>query len=239
MERADSTMTLVGHGESMCLRPDGDWLPTLHDALAVFQQVRAKASSENDRLAHRHGIASVDAPIVGLNIIHQQATLAAELLSYYIGWSLAPANVPTDLERRHIENNQRFITAGKSALILSLSAVESSAKCAVAERPGLVPMNGGRVYLRRIIRRSADAGMLSPEMEMGWEAVIELRNTLVHSNAVPERTLEVHLPGGPRIAMSSGQMLLGSRRLLPEVLLWTTGAFAEWADAFLQRTRAS
>jgi hypothetical protein len=211
----------------------------MHDALGIFEHIRAKAGSENDRLALKHTLASVDAPISGLNIIHQQATLSAELLSYYIGWSQDPANMPADLERRRLENNQRVISLEKSALVLSVSAVESAAKSAVADYPGRLSVGGGRVYLRNIIRQSAHAEMLSREMSIGWEAVIELRNSLVHNNAIPERTLDVPLPGGPTIALTKGRMMQGSLRLLPEVLLWTTNAFAEWADAFLLRTRAA
>src|SRR5687768_15768802 len=119
----------------------------MQNALRTFQHVRAHASFENDRLAHKHGLASADAPIFGLNIIHQQATISAELLDYYIGWSEDPANHTTDSARRRIEDNQRAITIGKASLVLSLSAAEAAAKSAIAERPGVLRAGKGRLYL--------------------------------------------------------------------------------------------
>src|SRR5262249_50250010 len=149
----------------------------MHEALGIFAQIRARAGAENGRLAHKHGLASVDAPIGALNIIHQQATLSSEVLSYYIGWSRHPANATNDVAKRRTEDNQRVITLEKSALVMSVSAVEAFAKSAVAEYPDRLGLNGGRVYLSKVIRQSACTGLLSPEMERGWEAVLEIRNT--------------------------------------------------------------
>ena len=58
----------------------------MHDVVDLFEQIRARSSAENDRLAAAFRLASGDPRISALNIIHQQATISAELLSHYMGW---------------------------------------------------------------------------------------------------------------------------------------------------------
>ncbi len=106
----------------------------MHDVFVLFEHIRARASSENDRLAAAFRLASGDARISALNIIHQQATISAELLSHYMGWIPAPAHTPADVERAQLESAQRVISLSKAAFILSISAVEFSAKHAVAAK---------------------------------------------------------------------------------------------------------
>jgi len=211
----------------------------MHDVFDLFEHIRARASSENDRLAAAFRLASGDARISALNIIHQQATISAELLSHYMGWMPAPAHTPADVERAQLESAQRVISLSKAAFILSISAVEFSAKHAVADHPHYLTVPQGRVYLRDIIQESARAGMISRHMEHGWSGILELRNMLVHNNAIAERTQAFELPGGPTLALTEGRMMHGNLRLLPEVLLWTTNAFAAWSGAFLGRVAAA
>jgi hypothetical protein len=211
----------------------------MQDAFGLFEQIRAKASAENDRLAAAHGLKRSHAPIGALNVIHQQATLSAELLSYYLAWLQDPANAPTDVQQRRLESNQRVISLEKSAFVLSVSAIEFSARSAVSDYPDRLPVTGGRIYLRNIIQQSARAGMISHQMELGWAGIIELRNTLVHNGGIAEQPQAFQLPGGPAITFAAGRMMQGNLSLLPEVLLWTTNAFTEWADAFLLRKPAA
>lgn len=211
----------------------------MRDALEAFAGLRLAAGAENERLAGRFGLTSTSAPLAGLNFIHQQATLASEQLGFYIGWSEDPANRPRDVARREVEDNQRAISIGKSALVMSLSGIEAAAKLAIAEHSRVLPARSGRQYLIGILRQSAHAGLLSPDVERGWKAVIDLRNSFVHNNSVPEVSCRVALPGGPTISLTRGEMLHGSVRLLPEVLFWTTTAFSSWSEAFLERARVA
>jgi len=211
----------------------------MHDVVDLFEQIRARSSAENDRLAAAFRLASGDPRISALNIIHQQATISAELLSHYMGWEPAPAHTPAEVERSRLESAQRVISLSKAAFILSISAVEFSAKHAVADHPHCLTVPRGRVYLRGIIQESARAAMISRNMEHGWSGIVELRNMLVHNNAIAERTQTFELPSGPTLAFAEGRMMHGNLRLLPEVLLWTTNAFAAWAGAFLSRVAAA
>src|SRR6266566_658141 len=146
---------------------------------------------------------------------------------------------PADVERAQLESAQRVISLSKAAFILSISAIEFSAKHAVADHPNCLTVPQSRVYLRGIIQESARAGMISRHMEHGWSGILELRNMLVHNNAIAERTQAFELPGGPTLAFAEGRMMHGNLRLLPEVLLWTTNAFAAWSGAFLGRVAAA
>jgi len=72
--------------------------------------------------------------ISALNIIHQQATISRVAESLH-GLDASSAHTPADVERAQLESAQRVISLSKAAFILSISAVEFSAKHAVADHP--------------------------------------------------------------------------------------------------------
>src|SRR6266566_910578 len=110
---------------------------------------------------------------------------------------------PADVERAQLESAQRVISLSKAAFILSISAIEFSAKHAVADHPNCLTVPQSRVYLRGIIQESARAGMISRHMEHGWSGILELRNMLVHNNAIAERTQAFEAGGARRLGNES------------------------------------
>jgi len=58
--------------------------------------------------------------------------------------------------------------------------------------------------------------MISRHMEHGWSGILELRNMLVHNNAIAERTQAFELPGGPTLAFAEGRHDAWESQLLPK-----------------------
>jgi hypothetical protein len=166
------------------------------------------------------------------------ATLALEVLSYYrTHWNTPVTDIVENISCIREENGQRVMDLMKSALIMSLSSYEYTAKQAVISNRLRLPELGGRIYLRRIVQESAKLGLIPPEDKLPWEGIFEMRNTLVHNNGIAELTATYAIPGTPGIVFVAGSMTQGNLKLFPQLLLWSVEAYGRWCDGFLQRGR--
>lgn len=167
---------------------------------------------------------------------HLSIVQSFELLDYYYDrwgrvepWVIAKHGAKQILE----ENEQRVSLLQKSAFLLSMSAFEAAAKAAMhlPECPVAIPP--GRIYLRGIMKNSAQNGLINrSDMEL-WEFAVELRNCMVHNNAIAEKSVALEVGDGFRIEMVQGQMTQSSPRrgvLLQKSILM---AYSRWCDALL------
>ena len=204
----------------------------MKDIFKILNEVRTRSAALNDSLSARHGLGPGDAPIGAFNMINQFAVVATELLSHYAAeWEKFPASAIDESRRQ--EWAERLTTITKSTYILSLSAIEFSAKQALIARPGRVALPTGRMYLGAIIRNSTAVGMFAPDDETAWKGLIAVRNVLVHNNGISDTTVTYVIPGGPTIQLVDGAMTKATLHFFPELSLWAVEAFAKWTDAFL------
>lgn len=206
----------------------------MQEVITLVDQARARSVALNDQLAKKYGLASEDLPISGLNMANQHCVLALEsLLNYNNLWHSRLVNTSVSTDQLRTESAQRVVELTKSSFILSLSAFEFCAKQSIALRPKKIQPLQGRIYLRKIIKESVLAGVISATDESSWEGVIELRNTLVHNNGIAEQTKSYIVPGTQGISFKSGQMSEGTLKFFPQVQSWAIEAFARWCDGFL------
>ena len=204
----------------------------MKDIFKILNEVRTRSAALNDSLSAKHRLGPGDAPIGAFNMIIQFTVIAMELLSHYAAeWEKIPANAVDESRRQ--EWAERLTTITKSTYILSLSAIEFSAKQALIARPGKVALPTGRVYLSAIIRNSTTVGMVAPVDETVWKGLIAVRNVLVHNNGIADTTASYAIPAGPTIQLVNGAMTKATLHFFPELSLRTVEAFAKWTDALL------
>src|SRR4051812_26534511 len=104
---------------------------------------------------------------------NQYAVVAMELLSHYAGaWQQVPLQEVD--EPRRLEWAARIMTITKSMFILTLSAMEFSAKQALQARPGRIPSPKARIYLGNVMVNSEAAGLISTRDRDAWKGLIEV-----------------------------------------------------------------
>jgi hypothetical protein len=206
----------------------------MQDVLSLVNAIRVRSAELQDGLAAKHKVPPGEPPLGAFAMCNQYAVLTLELLSFYNQvWSALRAPEGPDLDRTRQENGERIISITKACFVLSLSAIEFSAKHAIVNIPGRVPPLAGRVYLRKIISATVNAGRISATDETVWDGCSEVRNTIVHNNGIAERDLAFALPSGTQVQLQRGLMMRGNLRLLPELTQWSVEAFGRWADGFL------
>ncbi len=149
------------------------------------------------------------------NMIFNDLTLTLELLDYYYRvWSSLDVSAfsAEDVERRRKENWKRVMQITKWAFIDALSSLEFSLKKMLETiNPKVLSVIKERrrnkpIYLRSIIKELHREGYVNDEAYNGWITLIEIRNCVVHNNAIPESNRTLYL-NGLKIVFTRGQML--------------------------------
>lgn len=178
-------------------------------------------------------------PLNGLNMSHSSIVQSFELLDYYYDrWGRVEQWVIDrhGPERIRRENEERVSLLQKSTFILIMSALEASAKMALMLPDCPVVISGGRVYLSKIMNSSHAASIICDDDADLWRFAIELRNCMVHNNAIADRTMRLVLAPGHSIDMVAGAMAQSTPRrsiLLQKAVLL---AYSRWCDAVLSKT---
>lgn len=205
---------------------------SMTEVFTILDHARRHTAELHDSLATRHRLAAGEAPVGAFNMVNQFVVVAMELVSHYADiWSGIPA-ADVDQGRRQ-EWAERLITITKSTFILSMSAMEFSAKEALLARPRRVPLPRGRVYLGGIMKKSLTAGLITAADEEAWKGLVQVRNLLVHNNGIADGDATFALPNGPTITLVAGAMTKASLEFFPQITLVTISAYARWSDAFL------
>lgn len=194
-----------------------------------------------DDIAEKHSSRPEQAPLVGLNMAHAPLVQCCEILDHYYGiWRQIDPAGRSDHEKNRIlsDNEGRVSLAQRSAFIFIMSAFEAAAKLAIKLPRAPFEMQGGRVYFSGIMRQSWAEEMIDEEDAKLWRFAIELRNCIVHNNAVADLTMSLVLENGSTIDMAAGRMSQSTPRKNVLLLKAIVLAYGRWCDSFLASVRA-
>ncbi|WP_430317786.1 hypothetical protein, partial [Pseudomonas nitroreducens] len=66
-----------------------------------------------------------------------------------------------------------------------------------------------------------------------WTALVELRNCIVHNNAVADNDFAFELSNGVNWVFVKGQPIVATLRHFPLTIRWALEAYARWCDRVL------
>ena len=194
----------------------------------LTKDVRKKSHDIGEEIANLMGIKPHEIPASVFPMIFNNITLLLELLSYYLdAWGKATSTRCSSVEEARRENAERVILIQKMVFIQILSSVEFSFKAYVRQYPKKLSQFKGRVYLRSIMEKSKEQGIISDSDFSLWEGVIELRNTLVHNNGISEKTGAYVYPKC-KIEFNDDTMIQGNMKLFTFLTDWLLGASKDW-----------
>ena len=181
------------------------------------------------------GKAAMDA----INMVFNHATMALELVSHYRHAWQAERKTKSSEDIEVDEKIQRLTQIGSNLFVSSVSSVEFSAKRFLNSQPTdtLAMRPGKRVYLRDVIEASTSAGFISDSDRRKWGALLDLRNCIVHNNAISDVERDIRLRAGLRIQLQPGQMTKGNPAFFPQITGSTVTLFGRWGASVLRRTK--
>jgi hypothetical protein len=200
----------------------------MKDVYARVMHLRSRACDYGNEVAELLGIQSHEMPAGVFPMIFNELTLGMELLYYYYNIWKRPTSISTQsMEEAKQENAQRVITIERMIFLETMSSIEFCSKGYVKEHPRKIGSFGGRVYLRKIMKRSRDQNVI-PDVEFErWEGAIELRNCVVHNNGISEKTAK-HIYPCCELIFEDGKMVRGDLMLLPSLIDWMLDSFKCW-----------
>lgn len=174
-------------------------------------------------------------------MIHNSVTMTYELLHYYSKiWEKSVASTK-ELEHIRKENGERVMEITKWAFISNLSSVEYIMKKTLGESiKGPITSwfsnkikSGKRVYLRNIIDQSRKKGVIDNVQYASWTGMIELRNAIVHNNAIADKNLTLNIEG-TILVMKTGSMTRGNLMTFPTIIKSLAGLTRNWFELYLK-----
>jgi len=176
------------------------------------------------------------------NMIFNDTTLTLELLHYYFQlWKSPPPPLLSvdEIKRIKEENAQRVLEITKWAFISTLSNVEYSAKetlKTVSEKSfkQLREMLRGskRVYLRAIMKKSREIGLIDEKQYKTWQGLIEVRNAIVHNNAIADIDAKYEI-NDMEVIFIKGKMLRGKLNFFIKLLEAAINQYHQWLKTLL------
>jgi hypothetical protein len=210
----------------------------MQELLDELAALRSECALRANRLSQKFDMAEDAAPIGALWICFNHATVALELSTFYFSqWQTAPAHLAQLHDKMRQENFERLIVVGSSLFIRAISGCEFQAKNGNRQFPLILELTKNRPYLSDILHRSRIRGLLTDDVKLLWDGAIRVRNCLVHNNAVADETAQWTFGPDLTIAFQDGEMSRGTIMMMPRLTKWVVGAYADWCDAFLARTR--
>lgn len=217
----------------------------MEDFIRVLEENFNLCSKLNDQLQSLLGIDSEAMPIAGLNMAHQKAVGAYEpAIFYYQAWGIPVPVTPAQHARQMEDNGLRLMGLARAAFIETMSAFEFCLKETVKNHPGVITLDPKRrVHLYGIMLASHAAGLISEQDLKFWDGLRELRNALVHNNAIADidATYEFHDEtvgdevGELSIIMVKGETQRSKLTKMPLLCRWAIHAYARWCVAYLRK----
>jgi len=173
-------------------------------------------------------------------MIQQNVVMALELLSFYINtWKTIDATgmTPEQIENSRQQNWERVILIGKMSFILSVSEIEYCARTMTDRIPNLKLQNIKKtlaskkwIYLRDIMIESEKNRIIDQSSLDNWKNIIELRNHIIHNNAVAEEDKTVMIDG-IKIQYQKGKQIQGNLLFFPKLTENLSDWYKTWLDA--------
>ena len=120
--------------------------------------------------------------------------------------------------------------------VFSVSSFEFSAKRAAKLYPYILDIDfSKRRYLRHVLEKSADKGLIDSGTFRQWCDLLEIRNCVVHNNSISDVDKIIRFPDGLNIELKIDTMIEGNLRTFPALTHWMVNGYARWCASFLQR----
>lgn len=207
----------------------------MDELVELALRLRDQCRSCAEGLSHQFCEAEDTPPISAFNIVHNHATMTAELLHYYkFIWS-NKRNITSEVRERLVEENgQRVMEATKHTFISCLSAIEFSAKKALNDKQNLLVIDWTkRVYLNQILKKSQSENWIDDDLKKKLDDMIFFRNCLVHNNGIADEDRALFHPEGKLFQAKDGQMLQNDLKLFLGYACFACDAFRIWSESFL------
>jgi len=206
----------------------------MSDFLLAFRQLREKAVNINEQLVGELNIDSDQIPLSVFNMIHNNIVIGIELFFYYkrlwVNLKIQPGASQARIEQIKDQNGQRIKEVQKMVFISSISSFEYVAKEYHKIHPtklGEITRRNGRIYLRDILKKSADINLIEEEQHKLWNGLLNFRNMIVHNNAISDMAETYEYPNC-ELAFLEGSMTQGNLLLFPHLLDWMIDAIRDW-----------
>lgn len=167
----------------------------MDDLSQAYYELKMLSATHSDRMAEELNQKTTDRPTSFFNIAHNIFHRNVEILSHYHQYwsSIDQTNILDDYTIT--ERQQKVRNVIQWSFVNLLSALEYTAKQAL---PDMAPTNAKgarRVYLRDLLNNSHDAGLITREQINCWKGLMELRNSLIHNNAIADENATYSYPG--------------------------------------------
>ncbi|MBO6574299.1 MAG: hypothetical protein JJ896_02695 [Rhodothermales bacterium] len=206
----------------------------MQEVVDLYKRLAVVARDEGDRLASKHGLPASEQPIGVLGQTFNTAVMGLEVLDHYTTmWNRSAGGLTANqVAALKAQNGERIMKLNNSTFVSVMSACEFGAKQAL--RAGLKPNMKvrKRVYLAEIMEASQVAGQITQADLYGWDDARELRNVIIHNNAIPDVTTTLRV-GPNSLTMVEDQMMQGNLKLIVEATIWVAQAFGRWVDSSL------
>jgi len=200
----------------------------MQDIQRLTTDLRQKAYDYGHEVASAIGIQPNEMPASMFAMLFNKFTFALELLSYYYKtWTSQTTTNASSVEEAKQENHERIVMLQRMVFTETVSSVEYCFKDYVAMHPDKIGRFTGRIYLRNIMKRSKDHKLISDSDFSLWEGIIELRNALVHNNAVSEKSKSYSFPQCI-LVLEKGKGISGNLKLLPQITDWLLDSSKSW-----------
>lgn len=200
----------------------------MKDVLRDYWQLRNKARNNCDDVSSILSVQPHEIPAGFFNMAFNDITLALELLDHYNKiWGEQTKTTCSSVEEARNQNAQRVIAIQKMVFIEIMSSFEFSAKQYIGSESQIIGTFQGRVYLRGIMKRSKDSGIISASDLTLWEGVVNCRNNLVHNNGISEINAVYTYPKCT-LRMEKDKMTQGDLRLFPRLSDWLLDSGLSW-----------
>jgi len=192
----------------------------MEELLKLIQSLREKSSGYGDKY---DTIIKERPPVFTenlFNMVFNKLTVGYELLNFYYDiWKGPGAGTLAEIERKRNQNAERVVTINRMIFIETLSSTEYFLKNYIQNHTSKVGEIAGRIYLRKIMNHFEEKGLISNTDFNLWDGLIELRNSIVHNNAISEITKVYEFPLC-NLAFEKGSMVKGNLNLFLHLIDW-------------------
>ena len=203
----------------------------MKDIIQLYLDIRNKIKKTQDDLQRDCNINQGDVPSSSLSKIFNSATLAYEIFpNYHTIWRRTRGITQAETERGKEENAQRVIEIQKTIFVSSMSSFEHVAKIYHQQKPnklGKIKTRSGRIYLWNIMDKSMKKKIIYKKDFKLWDGLIELRNSLVHNNAIAESNKTYNYPKC-KLIFKKNKMVQGDLKLFPNLMDWMIASIETW-----------
>lgn len=128
------------------------------------------------------------------------------------------------------EVDENITMLNRNTLVSVSSAIEAALKTACRATKEFVDAKPPeRLYLRWIVKHAKELGYLSEDCLEKWLFIIELRNSIVHNNSVPEQDLQFKRGDELILQTYKNKHISGPMKAIPTILEWAIDSYASFA----------